>query len=217
MGTRVIGLERDEGGFSLSLRDGRTVRARQVIVALPRDRARELAGHLAPALAADDAVMARAACLTVGLSSLPRPERLFALGYDEPSYVSVHSASARLAPDHGAVIHAAWYLPPEGGPADVERLLEERLDLVQPGWREYVVERWWLPDIAVAPLPKASAGGLAGRPTVRVQGVPGLVLAGDSVGPEGILADASVKSALEAAALVAAARADGAERRRGAA
>lgn len=203
----VKALERDEGGFALRLRDGRTTLARQVIVALPRSRAAELLGELAPALIDDERVVtARAACLTVGLSSLPRPERFLALGYDEPSYLSVHSVSAKLAPDGGAVIHAAWYLPPEGAPDDVERRLEERLDRMQPGWRDVVVERWWLPDLAVAPVPRASAGGFAGRPSVRVQEVPGLFLAGDFVGPEGILADASVASGLAAAELVRASR-----------
>ena len=40
----------------------------------------------------------RAACLDVALSRLPDPATNFALGIDEPLYLSVHSSAAKLAP-----------------------------------------------------------------------------------------------------------------------
>ena len=40
----------------------------------------------------------------------------------------------------------------------------------------------------------ATHGGLAGRPSVTVSGAPGLLIAGDWVGDEGMLADAAVAS-----------------------
>ena len=43
-------------------------------------------------------------------------------------------------------------------------------------------------------LPVASAGGLAGRPAIEDTGVPGVTMAGDWVGPVGLLADASLAS-----------------------
>src|SRR6185436_3998372 len=60
--------------------------------------------------------------------------------------------------------------------------------------------RRFLPSLVVSnALVTAEDGGLAGRPPVEVPGVRGLCLAGDWVGPEGMLADASLASA-EAAA-----------------
>ncbi len=43
-------------------------------------------------------------------------------------------------------------------------------------------------------LPLASTGGLAGRPGIDDTGVPGITMAGDWVGPEGLLADAAMAS-----------------------
>jgi hypothetical protein len=52
---------------------------------------------------------------------------------------------------------------------------------------------------AAQALVTAAGGGLAGRPAVEVPEVPGLYLAGDWVGAEGLLADASLASARRAA------------------
>ncbi|MBV9946830.1 MAG: hypothetical protein JOZ69_08290 [Myxococcales bacterium] len=52
-----------------------------------------------------------AACLDVGLAEQPRPDRLFALGIDRPTYLSVHSATARPA-ERGATLHVMKYLDP---------------------------------------------------------------------------------------------------------
>ena len=48
-------------------------------------------------------------------------------------------------------------------------------------------------------LPTAESGGFAGRPGPRVPGLEDLYLAGDWVGPEGFLVDASAASARSAA------------------
>jgi phytoene dehydrogenase-like protein len=119
-------------------------------------------------------------------------------------YFSVHSATARLAPEGGAVIHVARY----GGGDDaheVERELEGVLERLQPGARDLVVERRFLPSITVMhDFPQASRGGLGGRPGPEVPGAPGVFVAGDWVGPAGMLADASLASARDAAALACA-------------
>ena len=66
------------------------------------------------------------------------------------------------------------------------------LDQLQPGWREVVIERRFLPRmVAASALATAADGGLAGRPGPQVPEAPGLYLAGDWVGPQGWLADAS--------------------------
>jgi phytoene dehydrogenase-like protein len=151
------------------------------------------------------AVPVKAACLDVGLSWLPQPRARFALGIDQPLYLSVHSAVAQLAPPHSAVIHVAKYLPssPASDAKADERELEALLDLVQPGWREVLVERRFLPRLTVShALVPAAEGGLNGRPGPAVPGVQNLYIAGDWVGPEGMLADASFASAKQAAELI---------------
>jgi uncharacterized protein with NAD-binding domain and iron-sulfur cluster len=65
------------------------------------------------------------------------------------------------------------------------------------------VKRQYLPRIeAIGALPTASSGGFAGRPDTEAPGVYNLYLAGDWVGPEGFLVDASVASARRAARLL---------------
>jgi len=55
-------------------------------------------------------------------------------------------------------------------------------------------------------LPRATRGGLAGRAPGAVDGIANLFLAGDWVGPVGLLADASFASGRAAAAAAAGAR-----------
>ncbi|WP_027086974.1 phytoene desaturase family protein [Cohnella panacarvi] len=148
-------------------------------------------------------VPVRAACLDLVVSGMPEPATKFALGADYPWYYSNHSAAARLTDDaRRSVIHVMKYLPP-AEPSDAtrnERELEHFLDRIQPGWRKHVVERRYLPHMTVShAVVTASGGGLAGRPGVAVAGRPGLYVAGDWVGSEGMLLNASLASAKEAA------------------
>jgi phytoene dehydrogenase-like protein len=148
-----------------------------------------------------------AACLDVALTALPQPKHTFAIGIDRPLYLSVHSAFAHLAPKGGALIHTAKYLKQERGTLDDdssarrtvtsedERELEDLLDRVQPGWREVLVHRRFLPAMTVAnALPEPGKP----RPS-HVTPIRGLYLAGDWVGSEGLLSDASLASARAAA------------------
>src|SRR5258707_1112299 len=76
----------------------------------------------------------------------PAPHRLFALGIDRPLYYSVPSAYAQLTPSGGALIHVAKY----GGDSSAEPELEGLLDEMQPGWRDVVVHRRFLPAMVVS-------------------------------------------------------------------
>lgn len=77
------------------------------------------------------------------------------------------------------------------------------MDLLQPGWRSEVVEQYFLPHMIVSnAIVQARTGGLSGRPGPTVPGLPNLYVAGDWVGPEGELADASFASARSAARLI---------------
>lgn len=201
-GARAEALVTDAGGVR-GVRDseGRLHAADAVILAVPPAEAARLAGAASPSLreAAATAVPVRAACLDVGLRALPRPQNTFALGIDRPCYLSVHSATARLAPAGGALIHVLRYLGDDRPhPAQAERELEDVLDRLQPGWRDQVQARRFVPELVVA-HDSPRAGGLAARAPVVVPDVPGLLLAGDWVGHEGLLADASLASARQAA------------------
>ena len=154
---------------------------------------------------AASAMPVKAACLDVALSRLPDPRARFALGIDAPLYFSVHSASASLAPAGAAMIHVAKYLPPHhtARAEDDEREMEGLLDLVQPGWREVIVYRRMLPDMIVMnAIATVQTEGTEERPGPAVPDVPGLFVAGDWVGREGLLVDASLASAKQAAELI---------------
>ena len=213
-GARVEAVTRDAAGAveGVRLGDGRAIEASTVVIASsPSAAVRLVEDGDRTSLAgwSDQAIPVRAACLDVALTRLPIPKATFALGIDRPLYLSVHSAAARLAPEGCALIHAAKYLPPEhrDSAENVEHELEDLLDLVQPGWRETVVYRRFLPDMVVMnAMPLARLDGTRGRPSPEVADVRGLFVAGDWVGNEGLLVDASLASAKEAAELITASR-----------
>jgi phytoene dehydrogenase-like protein len=210
-GAKVEGVTRDATGAVAGLRlaDGRSIQASVVVIASSPSAAVGMvkdAERTSMARWADDSLPVRAACLDVALSSLPRPKATFALGIDRPLYLSVHSAAARLAPEGCALIQVAKYLPPDhtDSSESVERELEGLLDLVQPGWRKAVVYRRFLPDMIVMnALPLATQDGTRGRPAPQVSDVRGLFVVGDWVGNEGLLVDASLASAKQAAEIIA--------------
>ena len=139
------------------------------------------------------------AVLDLGLGRLPEPRRRFAAGVDQPLSLVVQDRDGRSGAR--ALATVAAYVPhddPEAGGRDV---LERYADLVQPGWRDAVVVTRYLRRMtAYGAMPTAAAGGLQGRVRPLVEGAPGLFLAGDWVGPEGLLADAALASADQAAA-----------------
>ena len=209
---KVAAVLRDAAVRGVRLADGTTWAADAVVVAGSPAVASALVQDGPPTVLrrwADAAIPMWVASLEVALRRLPNPRARVAFGVDAPLYLSTHSAWARLAPDGGAMIHVARYLgaEPAADPRAVERELEHLLDLTQPGWRAALVARRFLPHVLVSnALVTAAQGGTAGRPGPAVPDVPGLYVAGDWVGPEGMLADASLASARRAARLVLAAR-----------
>lgn len=151
----------------------------------------------------------RAACLDVALSTLPNPSILVAVGIDSPFFLSVHSASAKLAPKGGALIHVMKYLGSthESNPSSDKLGLEAFLDAIQPGWRNVVVRQRFLPSMIVYnAIVTAEQGGIIGRPDTKVPKTENLYIVGDWVGSEGLLADASFASAKRAAEQILKAR-----------
>lgn len=200
----VAAVVRDASVRGVRLEGGTFVPADCVVIAGSPRMAAELTHEGAPTAMGEwaaRAVPVFATCLDVALDRLPRPAARFALGIDRPLYASVHSSVARLAPEGGALLQLARYGGLRGDkPADVERELENLLDALQPGWRGHLVHRRFLPEMVVSnAVVTADSGALAGRPGPAVPDVPGLYVAGDWVGPEGMLADASLASARQAA------------------
>jgi phytoene dehydrogenase-like protein len=183
----VRGLERGSEGWEVKL-DGETLSADVVVVAAGGPEAvAKLLGDRSPAAPGPAAELS---VLDLGLKRLPRRSRRFALGVDEPTYLSRHSP-----PDHrdGVLLTLASYA------REPRAALEGLADTVQPGWREQVTLERFLPRmVAVSAIPTPAGGGLAGRP--GVERGEGLYLAGDWVGEEGWLVDAAISSGAAAAA-----------------
>jgi phytoene dehydrogenase-like protein len=199
-GRRVTAVNVDRRrAVSVTLADGDVVECRAVVGATGPSRARALFG--AGVLPTGSAPPVCVAALDLALQRLPVKRAIFALGVDDPVSLSVDSAIVCVAPGAGAVLHVAKYLMP--GPSDAagdEAQLERTLDLLQPGWRDLVVYRRFLPRVVVShTLVTADGGGIAGRPDGRVQDLDNVFLAGDWIGPTGQLADASVSSGIRAA------------------
>ncbi|TYP73398.1 phytoene desaturase family protein [Paenibacillus methanolicus] len=146
-----------------------------------------------------------AACLDIALRRAPRPDRLFALGLDEPFYFSKHSGPVSLSDDGALVMHAMRY---NGGdrerdPDADKQALTRLMDLLQPGWEREVVAIRYSPNVLVAHDARtASHNGAGPAPGHAVPEVSGLYVAGDWVGSEGRLADAGMASAKRAAEAV---------------
>lgn len=201
-GARVTAVAPARGGCTVQL-DGERLFAEHAVLTGSPASVCELLGSRSPSLErfAREATPVRAATLDVGLSRLPRPDTEFALGLDRPIYCSVHSTAARgLAPEGGAMIHVAKYLLPGDTSEGVEAELERVLDGAQPGWRDAVVTRRFLPHLTVMhALVEARSGGWAGRFGVEMPEVPGVYVAGDWAAPTGLLADGTLASAKWAA------------------
>ena len=203
-----------DGGVDLEVSGGTTVRAGSAVLAVggPRhaasllgSRRSVLAGAAGRAVAST--VSALDVCLDVPWGAGPR----FVLGIDEPLYLSLHGPGAAVAPPDGSLVSLLRYHR-DGEVDDPERTsarLEAMLDTVRPGWRDHVVHRRFRRRAVVtADVPGAASGGLSGRTPVTGSGVPGVLVAGDWVGPSGMLADAAVASGEDAGrrAAVAAAK-----------
>lgn len=187
---------------------GTRVPAETVLLTVDPASAAEVAGDVGSAWTGGEPVTA--ACLDVALRALPQPRNLFAIGIDRPVYYAVHSRFAQLTPKGGALVHLVKYRkdadateeayersgdPRRGQHAADEEELEALLDSMQPGWREVLVHRRFLPAMTVANS-FVPAGGH--RPSVATP-VKGLFIAGDWVGSEGLLSDAALASARAAA------------------
>jgi len=190
----VTALTRSNGRWAVALGTGETLEADGVILACPPDIAARLTGQ------ADRYAglrRCRANTLDLALSRRPEGSHDFVLGIDQPLYASVHSATARLAPPGGVLVHFARYLAPDEVPGpDAVTELEALADLTLPGWRDLVVRRQRL---LAMPVVQALPTLAVPRPDVAVPDMKGVFLAGDWIGSEGMLSDTAAASAALAA------------------
>jgi phytoene dehydrogenase-like protein len=212
-GARVEAVEHGAGRVTgVRLANGATYRAGAVVLAVgPRDALQLIEGENSDLRRwAERSIPVEAACLDVALRRLPQPVNKVVMDIDRPLFLTVQSEFSRVAPQGGAVLYALKYLDP-AAPQDPEadkRDLEEWLALTQPGWQAEVIERRYLPHLLVSnALVRAATGGLSARPGPQVPSIRNLYVAGDWVGPTGLLSSASLSSGRQAARLVLANRA----------
>jgi phytoene dehydrogenase-like protein len=136
-----------------------------------------------------------AACLDVGVARVPRPG--YVLGVDEPLYGTTQSPPARQAPDGHGVVAITRYQARSA--AQDRPQLEGHLRPVGVAATDVVTSRFLARMVVSGAMPRADRGGLPGRPGVTATGIPGVFLAGDWVGSVGLLADAALASARDAA------------------
>ena len=184
------------------LADGGDCTADATLLAMGPKEAAALAPNVQSLAAyASEAIPARANALDLALERLPEGAKEFALGLDVPIYFSLHSKAAKLAPEGGAVVHIARYMAPdETVRPDAIEELEAVADLAMPGWRKLERKRQTLRGITVA---HGVVRWDRPRPGVMLPDAPGMFIAGDWVGEEGMISDASAASAIEAARAIA--------------
>ncbi len=192
-GIKVTGVATAAGRVEVATSNGPLV-ARSVIIAAGRPAA---AISLLPAGPGwgDIGPEVTAACLDAGLWRVPEPGHV--LGVDAPVYATVQSPPARQARAGQAVVAAVRYGAIQ---SKADRALLEA-HLARAGVREedVVISRFLARVVVAGAAPLAARGGLVGRPAVDATGLPGVYLAGDWVGPRGLLSDAALASAQVAA------------------
>jgi phytoene dehydrogenase-like protein len=187
-GVDVTGVDRAGDRVEVQTREGTLVAQRVVLAAGGPAAVRRLLpldpgwGELGSPLTA--------ACLDLGVRRVPEPG--YVLSLEDPLYANVQSPPARQAPDGQAVVAAIRY---GARTAAEDRPQLDRIVLEAGVRPDDVVTSRFLAHITVTgTVPRAETGGLGGRPDVGDTGVPGVSMAGDWVGPVGLLADASLAS-----------------------
>ncbi len=201
LGEGVHRLVVEGGRVRLALAEGGEHLADAGLLAVGPKEAAALAPHVASLRAyADEAIPVRANTLDLALERWPEGAKEFVIGLDTPIYFSLHSKAGKLAPEGGAVVHVARYLGPhESVRLDGIEELEALADLAMPGWRRFEKHRQTLRGMTVS---NALVRWDKPRPGVALSDAPGLFIAGDWVGAEGMLSDAAASSAVEASAAI---------------
>ncbi len=131
-----------------------------------------------------------AACLDLAVRRIPTPG--YVLGIDAPLYATTQGPPARQAPPGHAVVAVLRYGARSSDLDRSELVAHRRLCGVTDD--DVVFERFLASMTVAGTMPRAEAGGMRGRPTIVDSGTAGILLAGDWIGPDGLLADAVLAS-----------------------
>jgi phytoene dehydrogenase-like protein len=136
------------------------------------------------------------ACLELGVSRVPTPGYL--LSADEPIMgVTASPPALGLAPEGHATVSALRYVVTNAD--DDRRSLAAHVARLGVMDEDIVTQRFLARMVVAGTMPRAELGGLAGRPRVTDTGHSRVLMAGDWVGPDGLLCDASLASGHAAA------------------
>ncbi len=179
--------------------DGRTLQAATCLVAAGGPAVVDRLLDLDQPLASQIGEPVQVSVLDLGLRAAPERPVHFALG--RRLYGSCHSVAAGLAPADRHLVTLALYrttTDDSASPEETKALLLTHADAMGIDRSTIDMERY-LHRLTVAwGAPQATAGGLAGRPGVAVADRPGVYVAGDWVGPQGLLGDAVAASVTDA-------------------
>jgi protoporphyrinogen oxidase len=190
----------DEVGGGHVLVNGERRAANGVVLAISPAQVERVTGRKLPEM-----TPMRMASLALALRPSRARDPWFALGWDQPFYLSDHARFSAVAPTDHSLVYVGRYLTDSATHATVTRgLLEAYADQVLPSWRSRLIFAQYLPQLTVS---HAIPGR---RPDVDGLRLPGVSVAGDWVsgpGDSSQLADAAVASGIRAAQwLVAGAR-----------
>jgi phytoene dehydrogenase-like protein len=202
-GTEVTRIDAASGGAVEIVIGDEALRARSVVIAAGSPAVAERLTGVTVAAHPGLGAPSRASCLDLAVA---RPHEGIVLGLDRALYLSPHAPVARLAPAGQGLVSLARYLSPgesSGGPDGAAELRDlARLAGVTD---DVVLHARYLAGLTVTHgTPVAAAGGRRGRPALDALGIPGVLLAGDWVGPDGLLADAAAASGVRAGEVAAA-------------
>ncbi|SHE50170.1 Phytoene dehydrogenase-related protein [Seinonella peptonophila] len=144
----------------------------------------------------DQAIPITAACLSIALRRLPKPKNQFIYGLDQAVFLSNQSRAAHLSDNGDQVVQLIKYQGTHTNVKIDEQDLEQTLDLAQPGWREKLVARQFLPRIVVTHDFMHMKRTV--NPGPHVPEIKGLYVAGDWVTHGELLVDAAAASAKRA-------------------
>jgi phytoene dehydrogenase-like protein len=144
-----------------------------------------------------NATPVKTACLDVVLNYMTNPQHDFALDMNQSLYYSNHSQSAKLSyhPEH-QVIHVMKYLRTDETLTS-EEMLSSFLEKNQPQWKDHLVVQRFLPNLIVSH--RIPTVGSIDMMDCAQREFEGLLLAGEWVSNEMLLAEAALITAKKAA------------------
>lgn len=141
----------------------------------------------------------KVSCFDLALKKLPNPDISFVLGIDKDIYYSIHSKYAKLSKNNEVIVHIIKYLSDENDSKDSLNDFENLMNIIQPNWDKYIIKQRFLPSMIVSNGIYPSKGK---RPEIKLDNTSNIYICGDWVGDEGLLADASLSSALSVANMI---------------